>query len=383
MRRTVSFKRLAAFAVGSCLLVASPLVSAAAAPQTAAAASASPDRETAQVPDAVTVASKQVSEKTEQYAADLKIPVLSGLRDQAYEAKLNEQLESRAMKALDELKKQAAEDEAAAQTGGYTFRPYEVDVDYAVKSDGSGPAGRFSLVVSTYTYTGGAHGTTVVDTYNVLNGPTASPLTLEQLLGDDYIELANAAVKAELKANPDKYYPQDGSDAFTSIADDQSFFVSNGTVYLVFQQYEIAPYASGVIEIPVAAQDTGTAVQTPPKKQSITLSPAAANAAGDAHYFVDAQGRAMIPLRAVASGFGYRVTWDQAAKTVRIGSEKLSAAVLPGINRYAAGSSAPVKLSAAPVSVKGTVYVPKDFFSRILGLNVIASPTGNNLVLHN
>ncbi|MBB6732188.1 PdaC/SigV domain-containing protein [Cohnella zeiphila] len=376
MKKSASLKLLTVAAAGTCLLAASPLVSAAAGLPSATVAPAS--SQTAQ--SAVTVTSKEVNDKNDLYSAKLQIPVLSGMQDSIYQTKLNEQLESQAMSVLDDLKKTAAADQEASKTGGYEFRPYEMEITYAVKSDGSGQNGTFSLVVSTYTYTGGAHGSTVEDTYNVQNAAAASPLTLKQLLGSDYLKLANAAVAAELKANPDRYYPQDGSDAFKSIADDQSFFVSQGTVYLVFQQYEIGPYASGIVEIPV--QPASVSAQ-PPKKQSLTLAPAAANKAGDAHYFVDAKGHVMVPLRTVASSFGYKVSWNNATKAAQVSSDQITASVPLGKNSYALTGKTPIPLTAASVSISGTIYVPDDFFSQMLGLNVTESPTGGNLTIHN
>jgi len=379
LKTSASLKLLTVAAAGSCLLAVSPLVSAAASvPSATEAPVASPSVPSAQ--NAVTVTSKEVNDKNDLYSVQLQIPVVSGLKDEAYQTKLNEQLESRATKVLDDLKKQAAADQKASKTSGFEFRPYEMEITFSVKSDGSGENGAFSLEVLTYTYTGGAHGATVADTYNVRNGSEASPLTLEQLLGSDYLKTANAAVAAELKANPDRYYPQDGSDAFQSIADDQTFFVSQGTVRLIFQQYEIGPYASGIVEIPVKA---ATASAQPPKKQSLTLSPAEANKAGDAHYFVDAQGSVMVPLRAVASSFGFKITWNNTTKAAQVQSNQLTASVPLGKNSYTLSGKDPLQLDAAPVSIGGTIYVPDDFFSKILGLNVTDSPNGGNLTLHN
>ena len=181
MKTSASLKLLTVAAAGSCLLAVSPLVSAAASvPSATEAPAASPSVPSAQ--NAVTVTSKEVNDKNDLYSVQLQIPVVSGLKDEAYQTKLNEQLESRATKVLDDLKKQAAADQKASKTSGFEFRPYEMEITFSVKSDGSGENGAFSLEVLTYTYTGGAHGATVADTYNVRNGSEASPLTLEQLL---------------------------------------------------------------------------------------------------------------------------------------------------------------------------------------------------------
>lgn len=354
----IRLKLVSTAIAGSLLLSAVPLASAQSATSAPVAASAN----VADTLKAVVITAKQVQEKNETFEANLQIPVVSGLQDKKYESKLNASIEEQAMKTLAELKEQSATDKTEADKDGYEFRPYYLDVSYELKADGgSASKGVLSFTVTTYTYTGGAHGSAFVDTYNVSNGAAAQTLTLEKLLGAGAKEKANAAVREELRANPDNYYA-DSIKTFKSIAADQEFYVSKGVVYVLFQQYDLAPYAAGIIEIPV--------------RSALSLKPSKASKAGSTGYYTTTKGVRMVPLRAAASAFGYQVTWNGKASTVQLARGGKSTKIVLRQNSFSLNETTPVKLSAAPSMVQGIVYVPADFLSRILELKVSLSDQG-------
>ena len=83
-------------------------------------------------------------------------------------------------------------------------------------------------------------------------------LTLRDMLGPDYKELANEAVRAGIAAqeaeSPDNIYfhGEEGVEGFTSIADDQRFYINEaGNPVLIFEKYEIAPGYMGQPEFEV------------------------------------------------------------------------------------------------------------------------------------
>lgn len=78
------------------------------------------------------------------------------------------------------------------------------------------------------------------------------------MLGPDYKELANEAVRAGIAAqeaeSPDNIYfhGEEGVEGFTSIADDQRFYINEaGNQVLIFEKYEIAPGYMGQPEFEV------------------------------------------------------------------------------------------------------------------------------------
>lgn len=248
-----SLKKLIIGAACCCLLAAAvPLVYA----QYGASAD-SPAKVTSEAAAADTsvkplnVIAKKIEEKTDLYQVSMSIPSVSGMLDTSFEKKLNEEIENQAMKQLERLKQEAAEGAKEATEDGYEFIPYMLDLTHTIKSSGgSTDKGILSIVVETNLYMGGAHGTLIIDTYNVSNGTKASNVTLEQMLGSDYINKANEAVSMAIKQQPERFF-FDESNEFQSIEEDQLFYISNGKTILVFQPGDISPYPVGTVEIPV------------------------------------------------------------------------------------------------------------------------------------
>ncbi|EFM09197.1 copper amine oxidase domain protein [Paenibacillus curdlanolyticus YK9] len=351
------FKMLTLAVAGSCLLaISAPLALAQTAdPYTvnASTAAAAPTASTAQSQH-ITVTAKLVEEKSDTLTVKLSIPVIAGMLDTNYQAALNGNIERRAMADIDKLKKQAAEDQKFAQESGYEFRPYDLEFSYEVKSDGSAAAGSvLSLVTYTYQYTGGAHGGTLATSYNVKATPQATRITLEQALGKGGLAKANNAVRQQIQANPDMFFYNEIVD-FQGVSADQAFFIEKGIVHVVFQQYEIAPYAAGILKIAV----TDKAAAGP----SVSIT---------SKQFVPGNGGAvLVPLRQTAASLGYKVAWNSKTRSAEVSRDAQWTSVTLNKNSYSLNKMAPIKLSAAPNQFKGTIYVPVDFFSTILKLNV-------------
>lgn len=74
----------------------------------------------------------------------------------------------------------------------------------------------------------------------------------------------------------------------------------------------------------------------------------------------------MVPLKDIAEALGYEVTYDEEAKTMRLGN---ATTVTVGENSYIVGRMAPIELNAAPELVDGELYVPLNYFTTVLGMN--------------
>lgn len=241
-----SSRSLAAGLIGSAFLLG-----AAAAPVFAASAQLAAPGKQAQTQAAqqqgIVITSKVIQQKTAEYAANITIPVISGLADQAFEAKLNADLLKQAQDALQNCQAMSREDAAASKKYGYPLRPHALDISYKVHTVGK----LFSFSLQTYSYTGGAHGMTDVTYYNIANADKAKNLSLSDLFqpGYDYRYVLNHLIAQQIQANPetkDIY-------SFESILDNQSFSFENGNLVIHFSQYEIAPYAAGMPAFPIPA----------------------------------------------------------------------------------------------------------------------------------
>ncbi|WP_339295443.1 copper amine oxidase N-terminal domain-containing protein [Paenibacillus sp. FSL W7-1279] len=97
--------------------------------------------------------------------------------------------------------------------------------------------------------------------------------------------------------------------------------------------------------------------------------------AGTGYMNADAK-QVMIPLRSVSEALGLELGWnqqDRSAELTKPGSP-IWTLVQTGKDQYAVNKMYK-SLGAAPVNVKGTLYVPANFFSEVLHVNVSADGT--------
>lgn len=356
MNRT--FRMLAVAVAGTSLLAATPVLASAQTPIAAVPVAA----QVSAAVQAVKITDKVIEEKTDLIEAHLTLPVINGMLDTDYQDKLNAAIEKKARDLLASLKAQSAENAESAKEYDYTAYPYEMQLSYELKSDGSTASGGvLSFTVSTYTYSGGAHGGTFVAGYTIANKPTASALTIAQAVGEGGATAANRAVRYTIQHDSEGMFFPDAMKTFTGVTSDTSFYVEKGTVHLVFQQYDLAPYAAGIIEIPV----NKTMVVGP----SVRLSRTELASGGKSGSFV--------PLRKVAEALGYKVSWVQKTRTATLSRDGVKTQITVGSNAYSLNGAKPIQLFAAPKLIGGTLSVPGALFSRILGLTAKTGTDGS------
>jgi len=130
---------------------------------------------------------------------------------------------------------------------GIPFSGYEMNRPYTITY---GQDCVVSLYFDEYTFTGGAHGTTVrtSDTWNALHGRRIDLAALFPQ-GFAYEELLKGLIVEEIAARnaaePGQYmedYPKLVEEAFNK----NQFYLTPGELVLYFQQYDIAPYSTGI-----------------------------------------------------------------------------------------------------------------------------------------
>jgi inhibitor of cysteine peptidase len=110
-----------------------------------------------------------------------------------------------------------------------------------------------SVVLNDYQYYGGAHGSDrqICHTFDLKTGREYALADLMKS-GSEYKEYVNKCVKADI-------IKQDLADAqlvkFESIAQDQSYYLSDRGLVIYFQQYEYFPYAAGIVEFTLPYMD--------------------------------------------------------------------------------------------------------------------------------
>ena len=103
-----------------------------------------------------------------------------------------------------------------------------------------------SLIQRVYQYTGGAHGMTI-QTGHTIDRASGRRLNLGDLFvaGASYVERMNRFVREEGRVRQLPMWD------FKGIGARSAFYLSDAGVVLFFQQYEIAPYSAGIIQMQV------------------------------------------------------------------------------------------------------------------------------------
>lgn len=175
--------------------------------------------------------------------------------DVDYTARINEMIE----KTVEDYTEQAKQDiqeykKAFLETGGteeeFSAKDIKVDVSYDVKYQ--------SESVVSFVLTGNenwcaAYGVQYFYNLNLADG---REVTLKELLGDNYVSIANEQILEQMDErtaeNPDYTYWGSDMDGFTTIGDDTRFYInSSGNPVIVFEKYEVAPGFMGAQEFEI------------------------------------------------------------------------------------------------------------------------------------
>lgn len=183
--------------------------------------------------------------RSPQLEIDVSLPQLAGAVDLAWQDQFNRRFLDFATEFKAELREIVDESEQA----GFGFRaPFEGIVQFDVKLNNGG---LLSLVITVYTYTGGAHGMTTRDYIN-LDLTTGEPLQFWELF-DSESELNRAAevINAKVTAEPQWFFIREfTADAFQAT---QDYYLESDRAVVCFGLYEIAPYVAGIQEFAVPA----------------------------------------------------------------------------------------------------------------------------------
>ena len=140
----------------------------------------------------------------------------------------------------------------------FPFRPYDAVMKYEVDMNENC---RLSTFYDRYEYTGGAHGNTVRAS-NTFDLKTGKELLLNSFFayGQNYrkLLLEQILVQADenVKENPRIYF-EDYRTLIVKYFNAQSFFLTPEGISIYYQQYEIAPYSTGIVVFSVSYGSLG------------------------------------------------------------------------------------------------------------------------------
>lgn len=189
----------------------------------------------------VVMAQEQTALVTDQLFKDkveLKYPQVSEMNNQTFEEKINGIFEQYIKHSYKEMRNNENEAEQ------YDFHA-EYQTDFQVKYN---QASLLSILTSNYIFSGGAHGNTVVQSFNFDEKAKKRVYLTDILNNEEKIEAVRDYVWEYAIARPDVFYP-DLKREDIPLTQDTAFYFGSDGITLVFQQYEIAPYVSGNQEI--------------------------------------------------------------------------------------------------------------------------------------
>ena len=149
------------------------------------------------------------------------------------------------------LFKQAMQAYARSKTTGYPFLGYEAYMEYFITYNENC---FFSLYYDRYEFTGGAHGTTVraSDTWELRCGTCLSLYSFFRPDTDYKHLLINEIIRqAEAIQRRQNIYFEDYKSLIIKNFNKDSYYLSPEGITIYYQQYDIAPYSTGIVEFTV------------------------------------------------------------------------------------------------------------------------------------
>jgi hypothetical protein len=199
-------------------------------------------------PGRVRIFSEEIKYSSPDIEVNVKIPVIRGMSDKSFQARLNSGLENSIVSAKDHMIAESFAFAEDANAKGFSLRQFQLFQTYNVTYN---KKGILSFHTETYQYSGGAHGMTVRQAFNI-DLKAGQMLKLKDLFkgNPNFIETINKEIERQIALNPDVYFSE-GDMKFRTIIEDQPFYIVDGAVVVFFPLYEIAPYSTGMPEFKI------------------------------------------------------------------------------------------------------------------------------------
>ncbi len=168
----------------------------------------------------------------------LKYPQVSDMKKKKFEEKINKDFDQYIKNSYKQYKEIMKQAEQFGFEGQYVTT-YEVKYNTKPK---------LSVLTSDYAFGGGAHGNTVVQSFNYCEEKEKRIYLTDILTTEEQINAVTNYVWEYAIERPDIFYP-DLKKEDINLTKDTAFYFTDDGIVLVFQQYEIAPYVSGNQEI--------------------------------------------------------------------------------------------------------------------------------------
>lgn len=138
----------------------------------------------------------------------------------------------------------------------YPFNSFDAVMKYKITQNSNCI---LSTYIDQYTYEGGAHGNTLrlSNTWNLQNG---DEITLKDIFKntsnykDKLLEQVKSKANENIKENPGIYF-ENYEELIDKSFNENSFYLTEDSINIYFQHYEIAPYSTGIVVFSIPYKD--------------------------------------------------------------------------------------------------------------------------------
>ncbi|MEG1256671.1 DUF4163 domain-containing protein [Clostridium sp.] len=193
------------------------------------------------------VENEEIIYSNEYVSVDINKPIVR-LPNKEIEGIINSKISKKVSEFENYIVDLSKKDNMQYKKDGLPLKQYVVNINNTVNYNKDNI---LSLTLHFYSYTGGAHGSSVDVSYN-FDVNTGNNGVLEDFLGKDkkYNKIILNNMKEIIDKNPNMYF-KEVTDNINEIPYNQKFFLVNDYVIIYFDEYEIAPYAAGIVQFKI------------------------------------------------------------------------------------------------------------------------------------
>lgn len=182
----------------------------------------------------------ETESKDKSIEVTIKIPKLKNIGNTNFVNKFNSLVQEKVKAFVEEVREAAKRDKEE----GVQQMPYiayvSTDIKYQDKNF-------LSMVIYYYQFTGGAHGSTSFDTYNI-NLKDGILIKLSDILSEEATNVIKKEILNQINAKKTDFFPESFEYVLQDDIFTRPFTIEATCLKFFYNHYEIAPYSSGIPE---------------------------------------------------------------------------------------------------------------------------------------
>ncbi|OPX43481.1 peptidoglycan-N-acetylmuramic acid deacetylase PdaC [Ruminiclostridium hungatei] len=225
-----------------------------------------------------------------------------------------------------------------------------------------------SILINSYDYYGGAHGSSYMDSYSVNTKTNEIYNSFNSLFnsGSNYKKAVLDKLNRLIDKNKDLYF-EDAKKSVAAKNSNYKFYIDGNKLVIYFDLYELRPYAGGIPVFEINAGELKGLLKNDVYSQMIAAKPLEkvrfnGTSLSPQLKTYEQEYVLMVPLQDIAKLLGYKVTWD-AKKGWGVGGGFVKN---KESSFYSSKTNGSVNLGLAAKAVGNTMYVPQSYFSMVL-----------------